>query len=61
MIEFLKNLYRKPSARMLAQQELEEAKRCLLEHHSATEYHTSMVTYYMTKIDRLKAYVKDEE
>ena len=56
-IEFVKSLYKTPSAEALALRELEDSKRRLLETQSAREYSDSMCKYYETKIKRLTAYL----
>jgi hypothetical protein len=56
-IEWLKTVYKIPSAEVLALRELEEAKRKLLEAQSGRDYAISMCNYYETKIKRLTAYL----
>ena len=56
-IEWLKTVYKIPSAEVLALRELEEAKRKLLEAQSGRDYAASMCNYYETKIKRLTAYL----
>lgn len=56
-IEWLKTVYKIPSAEALALRELEEAKRKLLEAQSGRDYAISMCNYYETKIKRLTAYL----
>lgn len=56
-IEFVKSLYKTPSAEALALRELEDSKRRLLETQSAREYSDSMCKYYESKIKRLTAYL----
>lgn len=55
----LLNPFRKPSAAMLAQAELEESERQLLGAQAAQEYAKSMVTYHEAKVKRLKAYLRN--
>jgi hypothetical protein len=55
--EFMKSLFKVPSADAMALKELEDAKRKLLEAQSGREYATSMCNYYETKIKRLSAYL----
>lgn len=52
------NTFRPPSAETLAQRELEDAQRRLLEARSAVEYAASMVTYHESRVNRLTAYVR---
>ena len=59
MIKQLIETFRKPSAAVLAQHELENAQRSLLEAHSAVEYSKSMVTYNESRVARLSAYVRE--
>jgi len=56
-VEFVKSLYKTPSAEALALKELEDSKRRLLETQSAREYADSMCKYYEAKIKRLSAYL----
>ena len=60
MTSFVKKLLTKPSATVLAQQELEEAQRQLLRHQAQNEYHASMVKFYEQNIKRLSTYVQRE-
>jgi hypothetical protein len=53
----LLEIFKTPSAPQLAQRELEEAERLLLEAHSQREYCESMVNYYQKKITRLQNYL----
>ena len=48
-------LFRKPSARSLAQAELEEAQRQLLVALSTAEYANAMAAYHNSRIERLQA------
>jgi hypothetical protein len=54
MLKDLIEMFRKPSAKVLAQRELEEAQRQLLQAQSAQEWAASQVTYHTTRIARLK-------
>lgn len=58
MMKSLTNLFRVPSAHTLAQRELEEAQRKLLEARSGVEYAQSMVSYHTARVDRLQRYVR---
>lgn len=53
----LTNLFRKPSSEAIAARELDEAKRQLLSHQTAEEFHGHMVDYYEQKIVRLQRYL----
>lgn len=57
LIEYIKNLYKTPSAEAIALHELEEAKRKLLEAQSGREYADSMVKYHEARIKRLTSYL----
>jgi hypothetical protein len=57
LIDLMAAPFRKPSAEMLALQELEDAKRMLLEAHSAQEYALSMCEYHQARVERLTAYL----
>jgi hypothetical protein len=61
MIEFAKKFFAKATAKVIATQELEEAKRRLLVSQAQAEYHNRMVQYYGDMIRRLTIYIKSEE
>jgi hypothetical protein len=52
------DLFRKPGAPKIATTELDDARRKLLAHQSAYEYHLHMTDYYDSKIERLERYLK---
>ncbi len=56
-IDFISAPFRKPSAEVLALHELEDAKRMLLEAHSAQEYALSMCEYHQSRVERLTTYL----
>ena len=55
--EWLKNSIITPSAEAMATQELNDAKRSLLEAQSNREYTDAMCKYHDARIKRLTAYV----
>jgi len=57
MFEFFKKLTKRPSAEVLAQESLEEARRCYLTSKAAAEYHAKMAEYYLNVEDRLTKYL----
>jgi hypothetical protein len=57
VVQLIKQVFRTPSALELAQIELEEAKRELLNAQSATEYAARMAAYHGDRIKRLSVYV----
>lgn len=61
LFSLIKSTTSKPTARSMAEREFAEAKRQLLQHQSAAEYHTHMTAYYEQKILRLKAYMVVED
>lgn len=61
MIKHLIETFRKPSAKMLAQRELEDAQRELLSAQTATEYASRLAQYHADRIKRLSAYLKESE
>ena len=56
MFKKLTEITRAPSADAMAQRELEDAKRSLLEAYSAVEYATAMVDYHSKRVRRLLNY-----
>lgn len=52
-------LFGNPSARVIAEQELIDARRYLLLNQSAAEYHTQMNVFYQNTITRLEKYLKE--
>lgn len=58
MLKQLTEPFRKPSAEILAQRELEDAKRELLAAQAGLEYAAAMVDYHTSRIQRLSAMVK---
>lgn len=54
---YMKTIFRTPSADELAVVELEEAKRQLLQMQTALDYSKRMVDYHADRIKRLTAYV----
>lgn len=58
MLKPLLEHFRTPSAEILAQRELEEAKRALLQAQAGMEYAAAMVDYHTSRIQRLNLMVK---
>lgn len=58
MIKELVESFRKPSAETLAQRELEEAKRSLLNAQSHQEYYKRLADYNEDRVRRLTGYLK---
>jgi hypothetical protein len=57
----VKNVFRLPSADLMAARELEEAKRELLQMQSSQDYAKRMVEYHQDRVKRLTAYVAKEQ
>lgn len=57
----VKKILKTPSAMELAEVELEDAKRQLLNAQSATEYAARMAMYHSDRIKRLSAYIKQKD
>ncbi len=55
------DLYRKPSANELAQRELEESRRMLLEAQRQQAYYEKITQFYETRIYKLRSQLKSEE
>ena len=60
MLAKLLEMFRTPSAEILATRELEQAHRSLLEACSSMEYAKRMAEYHNDRIKRLKAYLYGE-
>jgi len=52
-------LFKEPKAHAIAQRELEESQRRLLEAQSAEEYARAMKEYHQNRIARLTEYLKE--
>lgn len=61
LIEYIRQLYKTPSAEIIALNELEEAKRKLLDAQSGREYAESMCKYHEARIKRLTTYIRGLE
>ena len=53
-LHWLVDYFRKPAALTLAQRELEECERSLLEHERARDYHDAMVAFNRRRLSSLK-------
>ena len=53
-------MFRKPSAKQLAQIELEESERFLLTYQTQSEYSAKMVEFYKQKVKRLREHVRSD-
>lgn len=60
MITSLVNLFVVPSARSVAEKELEDAKRRMLQHQSASHYHQKMAEHHQDTILRLNRFIQNE-
>ena len=61
MINIIKELFRKPSASVIAQRELEDAQRDLLTAQSNREYYAHMENMLGERIKRLQAVRRAQE
>lgn len=55
----LSSAFKTPSAEVLAQRELEEARRQLLQAQSAAEYAQNLAAYHTQRIARLSAFLRN--
>ena len=55
------DIFRKPSAEKLAYREYEEARRSLLQHQTAREYHDNMCRFETKRIVRLREMLQINE
>lgn len=60
MIDNFLSLFRKRSPRVIAQSELEDTQRSLLELQAQREYYESMVACAEARIERLTKYLQGE-
>ena len=56
---WLMNFFRRPSALILAQRELEQAQRDLLDAQTGYEYAKRIADYNADRIKRLTAYIRE--
>jgi hypothetical protein len=61
VIKRLQDMMRKPSARTLAQLELEEAQRERLESLTKLDYYRQIVLFQDARVNRLRAYLETEQ
>jgi len=57
----LTKLFRTPTAVALATRELEAAKKDLLRHQAASDYHARMSEYCIASMRRLSVFIKEEQ
>lgn len=57
MIARIQRIFKKPSAEVIAVENLEEARRSFLNSKASAEYHAKMAEYYTVVIDRLEKYL----
>jgi uncharacterized protein (DUF3084 family) len=55
------NPFRKPQAHEIAESDLADAKRQLLEAQSKAQYFTKMAEYYQGRIESLTAYAEEQQ
>lgn len=56
-MKFIRDLFRKPTAAELAQVELDQAQRKLLEAQTCMDYATALVRYETARVERLRSYL----
>ena len=54
-----KQLFSRPTATKLAEEELRNAEQALLEAQTAMEYATALVSYNQSRVARLRDFIKD--
>jgi hypothetical protein len=59
IIEIIKDLCRRPSVKMLALKELEEAQRNLLEAQTGLDYAKNICNYNVERIKRLNKFLEE--
>ena len=55
----IKQLFSRPTATKLAEEELRNAEQALLEAQTAMEYATALVSYNQSRVARLRDFIKD--
>lgn len=54
-----KQLFSRPTATKIAEEELRNAEQALLEAQTAMEYATALVSYNQSRVARLRDFIKD--
>lgn len=57
----LKQLFSRPTAIKIAEEELRNAEQSLLEAQSAMEYASALVSYNQSRVARLRNFIKDSD
>lgn len=58
---WLRDMFRKPSAEVLAQREYEDARRSLLECQRMRDYYENMANFQSVRISRLRNLIREGE
>lgn len=53
-MDFITNLFKKPSATELAREDMEESEREAIKHAAAASYHEHMAQYHQKNVDKLR-------
>lgn len=61
MSQYLRNLFQKPLALEIAENELKDYERKLLDHQASAAYHRKMSEYYSEGLERLKRFKATQE
>lgn len=61
MNQYLRNLFQKPLAQEIVENELKKYARQLLDHQASAAYHKKMTEYYSEGLERLKRFKATQE
>lgn len=61
MFDWIVELFRKPSAEVLAQREYEDARRNLLECQRLRDYYENMANFQSVRIGRVRAMIREAD
>ena len=60
-MNFILNIFKKPTALQIAKSDLEEGQRQLLKHQELADYHAQMVGFHVVTNSRLDAFICSNE
>lgn len=60
-VQWISDMFRKPSAEVLAQREYEDARRSLLECQRMRDYYENMANFQSVRIQRVRNMIREVE